>query len=146
MLLGPMTHPELLGALGRAGHGAKVLISDGNYPHSSGAPASAQRVWLNLAPGILTVTQVLEVLAHTVPIEAAEVMVPAADALPEHRMEHIPAHDDYRAALPSITVTELERFDFYAAARADDVVLVIATGDQRFYANLLVTIGTRPAS
>jgi L-fucose mutarotase len=29
-----MTHPELLRAIGGAGHGAKILLADGNYPHS----------------------------------------------------------------------------------------------------------------
>ena len=33
MLKTPILHPQILHALGRAGHGSKVLISDGNYPH-----------------------------------------------------------------------------------------------------------------
>jgi len=45
------------------------------------------------------------------------------------------------AALP---VHELGRHEFYAAARTQDVAVVIATGDLRHYANLLLTIGVRP--
>jgi L-fucose mutarotase len=39
----------------------------------------------------------------------------------------------------------MDRFAFYAAARGDDVALVVATGEQRVYANLLLTIGVRQA-
>jgi L-fucose mutarotase len=35
----------------------------------------------------------------------------------------------------------LGRFPFYEAARGPDVALAIATGEQRLYANLLLTIG-----
>jgi len=35
------------------------------------------------------------------------------------------------------------RFDFYDEAKSDDVCCVVATGDQRLYANLLLTIGVR---
>lgn len=142
MLLGPLTHPEILSALGRAGHGAKVLVGDGNYPHSVGAPGAA-RVFLNLAPGLLGVDTILTVLRDAVPVERAAVMVPAPDALPEHRPDRIESHDAYRALLPDVPFDELPRFDFYDAARDEDVALVIASGDQRLYANILLTIGTR---
>ena len=80
MLYGPMIHPELLGALGRAGHGSKILITDGNYPHETGAPPAARRIYLNLAPGLLSVSQILDVLKQAVPIERAGIMTPAPDA------------------------------------------------------------------
>jgi uncharacterized membrane protein YqgA involved in biofilm formation len=35
----------------------------------------------------------------------------------------------------------LGRFEFYDMARGPDLVLAIATGEQRIYANLLLTIG-----
>ncbi|GAB97584.1 L-fucose mutarotase [Kineosphaera limosa] len=145
MILGPLIHPPLLSALARAGHGAKVLLADGNYPHSTGAPASAERVWLNVAPGLLTVADVLGVLRQAIAIERAAVMVPEPDALPEHRPEVIPSHGWYREALPGVRVDELPRYEFYAAAAAGDVAVLVATGDQALYANLLLTIGTRPA-
>ncbi|WP_333771874.1 RbsD/FucU domain-containing protein [Streptomyces sp. IBSBF 2435] len=37
----------------------------------------------------------------------------------------------------------MDRFPFYDAARAPDTALVIATGDRRTYANLLLTLGVR---
>ncbi|MGI6377286.1 MAG: RbsD/FucU domain-containing protein [Anaerolineae bacterium] len=39
---------------------------------------------------------------------------------------------------------KMGRFDFYEAARGQDVALVIATGEQRIYANILLTIGVVP--
>ena len=51
MLKGKLLHPQILHALARAGHGAKVLISDGNYPHWPKHGPNAEVVFLNLGPG-----------------------------------------------------------------------------------------------
>lgn len=136
MIFGPLTHPQLLGALARAGHGSKILLSDGNYPHGTGAPAGAERIYLNLAPGTLSVDDVLRVLTLSVPLEAAEVMLPPDD-------QEASAILGYREMLPGVTFTGHDRFGFYDAAREPDVAIVVATGDQRVYANLLLTIGVR---
>ena len=93
MLKTRLLHPDILSALASAGHGAKVLIADGNYPLSTGSEASAELVYLNLAPGRLTTPEVLEVLAQTIPIEAAEVMVPDGGEEP-------PIFAEFRALLP----------------------------------------------
>lgn len=141
MLYGNCIHPELLNALGRAGHGSKILITDGNYPHETGANPAARRIYLNLAPGLLGVGQILDVLKTAVPIEQAGIMVPAADAPPELRPARIEAHDEYRAALPGVEFVEIDRWDFYEEAKKPEVGIVIASGEQRIYANLLLTIG-----
>jgi L-fucose mutarotase len=133
-----LIHPTLIGALAAAGHGSQVLVADGNYPHSTGANPSATRIYLNLAPGLLDVDDVLKVLVGAIPIESATVM------LPGDRSEPV-AVSGYRRALDAtLTWNELGRQEFYAAARTRDVAIVIATGDQRHYANLLLTIGVRP--
>ncbi len=137
MLRYKLIHPQILAALGGAGHGSQVLIADGNYPFATGAPSGAQRVYLNLAPGMLTVTNVLAVLVDAIPIEAAHVMVPDAGAEPAIFAE-------FRALLPHLALQPLGRFAFYDAARAPDTALVIATGERRVYANILLTIGVVP--
>ena len=39
MLKTPILHPQILNALGRAGHSSKILIADGNYPfHTKRGP------------------------------------------------------------------------------------------------------------
>jgi L-fucose mutarotase len=130
-----LIHPEILAALAAAGHGSQVLISDGNFPHATATPPGARRVYLNLSPGRVTVSEVLEAVAATVPIEAAAVMRPHDADLPA-------VHEEYRGLLPPGTpIDVVERFAFYERARGRDVTLAVATGDQRLYANLLLTIG-----
>ena len=139
MLKGPLTHPTLIGALAAAGHGSKVLIADGNYPSSTGAREGAVRIYLNLCPGTPTADDVLDVLAQSIPIEAAAVMVPGGG-------ERVPVHEAFRLALADdIGWTELGRNEFYEACRTPEVAIVIATGEQRVYANLLLTVGVQIA-
>ncbi len=135
MLLNKLIHPEILGALGRMGHGSRIVIGDGCYPHITGSPATATRVYLNLAPDQLLVTDVLEALAATIPIEEAYVMAP-----PD--MTDQPVYDEFRKRLPKgVDVEKVMQFDFYKKAREPDVALMIATGDQRNYANLMLKMG-----
>jgi L-fucose mutarotase len=137
MLKTRLLQPEILRALGEAGHGSQVLIADGNYPLLTGSNAAAHQVYLNLARGLLTVTDVLGVLVDAIPIEAAQVMVPEGGPEPGIFAE-------FRALLPGVQLEKLARLDFYSAARGPDVALAIATGEQRVYANLLLTIGVLP--
>ncbi|HEY9593973.1 MAG TPA: RbsD/FucU family protein [Spirochaetia bacterium] len=135
MLRSQLLHPEILSALAEAGHGARVLIADGNYPFSTGAFAGARRVYLNLKPGLASVTDVLETLLTAIPVESAMVMVPAQGPAPD-------IHATMRGMLPKGTewVTR-DRFAFYEEARSKDMALVIATGEQRVFANILLVIG-----
>src|SRR5438874_8697830 len=75
MLRHRLIHPKLNEILGRAGHHAKVLIADGNYPSSSAIGPKAELVSLNLMPGVVNCTQVLEALVSAIPIEAANTMM-----------------------------------------------------------------------
>ncbi len=135
MLKTKLLHPEILAALGAAGHGGRVLIADGNYPFSTRANPDAPRVYLNLAPGLVTVTDVLKVLVESIPIEAALVMQPADATEP-------PIWAEFRRILPAeVQLQALGRFEFYDAADEPETALVIATGEQRIYANILLTIG-----
>ncbi len=137
MLTYQLLHPEILAALGSAGHGAQVLIADGNYPFATRAHPSAARVYLNLAPDMLQVTDVLAVLIKAIPIEAAHVMVPESGDDP-------PIFSEFRTLLPAIELHPLGRFDFYDLARSPETALVIATGERRIYANIMLTIGVVP--
>jgi L-fucose mutarotase len=138
MLKYQLLHPEILEALGTAGHGAKVLIADGNYPLVTRSNPNARRVYLNLAPGLVTVTDVLKVLIEAIPLEAAEVMGPDSNEEPS-------IYRDFREMLSQrMQLKRLGRFEFYDAARAYDTALAIATGEQRIYANILLTIGVIP--
>jgi len=74
MLKSRLIHPEILAALGRAGHGSRVLIADGNYPAATTLGPNARLVHLNLAPGQLGATEVLSALLSAIPVEQAAVM------------------------------------------------------------------------
>jgi L-fucose mutarotase len=129
-----LLHPEILAALGTAGHGAQLLIADGNYPFVTGSSRGARKVYLNLAPDLLKATDVLAVLAGAIPIEAAHVMVPDSGDEP-------PIFAEFRSLLPGLALQPLGRFAFYEAARGPELALLIATGERRVYANILLTIG-----
>ncbi|MBN1564419.1 MAG: RbsD/FucU family protein [Anaerolineae bacterium] len=134
MLKGQLIHPTILEVLGSSGHGSKVLIADGNYPFSTGANPAARRVQLNLSPGKLTVTDVLAALITAMPVEAAEVMMPPG--------EEPAIFAEFRQLLPDLELQAHERFAFYEESKSSNVCMVIATGEQRIYANILLTIGT----
>lgn len=139
MLNQRLIHPPLLAALGAAGHGSQILLSDGNYPHSTGRKSTVPLVHLNLRPGMVDVDEVLDLLVEAIPIEAATVMVPSDGPPPQ-------AHLSYRDRLGNeVEWKELGRAAFYEAARSSDLAVLVATGDMRHYANLLLTIGVRPA-
>ncbi len=144
MLKGSLLHPQILAALARAGHGSKILISDGNYPHWTTRGPNAEVVFLNLAPGYLAVTDVLQALATAIPIESAAVMDTQKTG-PYARLEDPPIWQEFSVILHEagveVELERMERFAFYRAAAEPEVCLTVATGDQRIYANLLLTIG-----
>lgn len=144
MLTGQLIHPQIIAALARAGHGSKVLISDGNYPHWTTRGPNAEVVYLNLSPGFPKVTDVLRVLTTAVPIEAAEIMDTNKSG-PYAMTEDPPIWKEFEQLLAGTDcrgqLTKVERFRFYEVAGAANVCLTIATGEQRIYANLLLTIG-----
>lgn len=144
MLKGQLTHPQILAALARAGHSSKVLISDGNFPHWTARGPNADVVYLNLAPGLLGVCDVLLALATAIPIEAASVMQTLKTG-PYAMTSDPEIWGDFADILKPTDckgeLQQIERFAFYDLARAPDVCLTIATGEQRIYANLLLTIG-----
>lgn len=134
MLKTRLIHPHILEALAAAGHGSKVLIADGNYPASTQLGENAELVYLNLAPGKLSVTEVLDILLTAIPIEDAAVMEP--DEGPEPAI-----FQEFRSLLPNVELTKFSRFEFYEEASGPDTCLQIVTGEQRVYANILLTLG-----
>lgn len=135
MLTTQLLHPEILQALGSAGHGARILIADANYPFSTESPTGARKVFLNVRPGLVSAVDMLHVLLAAIPIEAATLMAPAEG----HRAA---LHEIYRKTLPpEAGVTLRKRADFYADVKSPATALVIATGEQRRFANILLTIG-----
>ncbi len=135
MLKTRLLHPDILAALAASGHYSQVLIADGNFPVAGNRGPNTRIVHLNLAPGILDAATVLEVLLESLPVQAATVMEPPADFKP-------PIHELYRQKLGSaVTWTQMERWAFYEKIASPRTTLMIATGEQRRFANLLLEIG-----
>ena len=135
MLRSPLIHPPLLAALGAAGHGARVLIADANYSHSTNVYPGAALIHLNVRPGLVTVDQVLEPVVDLVPVESVTVMQPDDGSTPE-------AFGRYRELLGDrLPLQPLGRLEFYATCREADLAVCVATGDDRLYANVLLTVG-----
>jgi L-fucose mutarotase len=144
MLKTKLIHPQILEALGRAGHHSKVVIADGNYPAATTLGPNATQVSLNLSPGVVSATQVLEALAGVMPIESAHAMDYEREgqyALPEDP----PIWDEYRKILKDagydFDLDLIEKWKFYDFASDKDVVLTIQTADQSLFANLVLATG-----
>ncbi len=137
MLKTEILHPELIRALAEAGHGARILMGDSNYPVTVKSNPAARRVFLNFTPGTVDGASIIRALAATIPVESALYMTPDSGETPEIVKEYQKILGD---AVPFASTT---RFPFYEEASTPDTCLVIASGEQRVYANLLLTVGVR---
>ncbi len=146
MLKHTLIHPKINEIIGRAGHHAKILIADGNYPASSKKGPNAELVSLNLMPGVVTCAQVLQAVLSAVPVEAVNTMGYEREG-PYALDSDPPVWDDYRAVLKNagirLTLEPIDKWDFYEAVATPDHVLTVQTADQQRYANVLLTVGVR---
>jgi len=133
MLKTTCIHNTIMEILCKGGHRDKVLIADGNYPLTSKS-GTATKVFLGLTAGIPTVTEVLKALQGVINIEKVEVMIPDGNITPE-------IYTEFKSLLNQMELSGLERDAFYDACCEPSVILAISSGDQRTFANILITIG-----
>jgi len=148
MLKHTLIHPEISEVLARAGHHAKVLLADGNYPASTKKGPNARVVSMNLSPGVITVSQALRAVLSALPVDEVNTMgIPADD--PYAAAGEPKAWAEYREIARSAGVkapiTPISKWDFYKAVESPDHVLTIQTADQALWANVLLTVGCRTA-
>jgi L-fucose mutarotase len=146
MLKHQLTHPKINEALARAGHHARILIADGNYPASTKKGPHAEVVCLNLSPGVVTVAQALRAVLSAVPVNQVNTMgIPADD--PYAQKGEPPVWAEYRQIIAGaglqLNLESISKWDFYKAVDSPDHVLTIQTGDQALWANVLLTMGCR---
>ncbi len=137
MLIGldPLLTADLLHALAAMGHGDTIALVDANYPATRG------RRLIQL-PGSTIVTA-LEAVLSVLPLDSfvdnpAEVMQGPGNPVP-------PAVADIDAVLTKgghKPAAVLERFAFYDAAAS--AYAIIATGERRFYGNVILRKGVIP--
>jgi L-fucose mutarotase len=141
-----LIHPKINEVLARAGHHAKVLIADGNYPVSTKRGPNAELVCLNLSPGIVTVAQVLRALLSAVPIDHVHTMgIPPDD--PYACKGEPPVWAEFRREMKELKLKlePIQKWDFYKQVESPDHALTIQTGDRALCANVLLTMGCRTA-
>lgn len=131
--------PELLCALSQMGHGDELVIADGNFPsHSVGKNAIVIRADGHGVPELLdAILQVFPLDTYSEkPVglmavcEGDDVETPIWDKYNELLNKYEPEHHD---------IEFIERFAFYE--RAKGAYLIIATGEQALYANILLKKG-----
>ena len=138
----PTLGPELLAHLRAMGHGDELAIVDANFP----AASSARRL---VRMDGLSATQVLRSVLSLLPLDAyvdtaMQVMqvVGTQDTAPiaeEFSSIAVQAEGERFGKLGA-----LERHAFYERAR--QCYLVISTGEQRLYGNVIITKGVIDAS
>jgi len=146
MLKTTLTHPDILRVVARAGHHARILIADGNYPASTKRGPHAEVISLNLMPGVVAVAQVLRALLSAVPVDLVNTMgIPPDD--PYAQKGEPPVWNEYREAIAAaglpLKLDPMLKWDFYRQVESADHVLTIQTADQALWANVLLTVGCR---
>ena len=146
MLNTKLIHPEIIARLAKAGHHAKILIADANYPAATKKGPHADIIYLNLAPGVPSVAQVLEVILDIHPVEEAIIMQPidgdpavsGADWVPPVWAEYKEVFSNSRQDQELRKVT---KWEYYEEVENDDHLLTIQTGETSMYANILLVTG-----
>ena len=138
MLIGipALLGPDLLSTLRAMGHGDEIAIVDGNYPALTDARRLLRAEGHSVIPVLDAILTVLPV-DETVPASIFRASVRGDPALadPVHReMEAVCAR---RA--PGRKVIALSGPDFYARVKAAHAV--VATGEPRLYANIIIRKG-----
>ncbi|AVE57219.1 RbsD/FucU family protein [Citrobacter koseri] len=135
MIKSDIIHPDLLQALAQCGHKANILIADANYSFLTNSSPQARIIWLNFSPGLIGSVMILEKILGYINVEKATLMTSPAEF--DNTIER-----EYRGLLSEMTeLSHVERNAFYALAKSSDTLLVIASGETRRFANILLTVG-----
>jgi len=139
MLIGldPLLSPDLLHALRAMGHGDTIVLADANFPAASVARRLIRADGSDL-PSLLTA------VLSVVPIDEMEPEPAVGMEVVGDPMRREPVHLDMERLLthkaqPATLLTLIERHAFYERARA--AFAVVATGERRFYGNIILRKG-----
>jgi L-fucose mutarotase len=135
----PLLSPDLLAMLRAMGHGDEIVIADANFP----AAANARRlVRLDGATAPRAVAAVVSVL----PLDEAVPNAAFNMAMSDDPGATPPVVREFEAVLKTAGYTRaiepIERHAFYARAR--EAFGVVATGEPRFWGNLILKKGAIP--
>jgi L-fucose mutarotase len=135
----PLLGPELLATLRAMGHADEIVVVDANFPAASNARN------LIRADGVSS-PRMVEAILSVLPLddfEPAAAFRMSVDGAPD---EAPPIFGEFEALLRasgySGPIEALGRFDFYQRARA--AYAIVATGEPRFWGNLILKKGAIP--
>lgn len=135
MIKSEILHPELLGTLAKCGHKTQILITDSNYSFVTNSSPNAIIIYLNFSVGLIKSTVILDKILKYINVEKVTLMEYPKDF--ENTIEI-----EYKEILPQpVQIDYVSRSDFYSLARSNDTLLVIASGENRRFANILLTVG-----
>ncbi|HAT1648076.1 TPA: RbsD/FucU transporter [Raoultella planticola] len=135
MIKTEIIHPDLLQALAQCGHKANILIADANYSFLTNSSPRARIIYLNFSPGLISSVVILQKMLGYITIEKALLMSCPDD------FDNTIAREYRRLLAESTPVEYVAREAFYALAKSSDTLLVIASGETRRFANILLTVG-----
>jgi len=135
--LDPLLGPDLLHVLAAMGHGDELVIADGNFPAASLARRLVRLDGVDAPRALRAILSVLALDTFTPRPAAVMAVVGDPRAVPEPVRDFQAIVD--AAAGRTVPLEALERFAFYARARA--AFAVVATGERRPYGNILLVKG-----
>jgi L-fucose mutarotase len=140
MLIGldPLLGPDLLHALRAMGHGDDLVLADANFP----AQSVGRRV---IRADDCDLPRLLAAVLKVLPIDQFEPKAAVGMEVVGDPARREPVHADIERLLaghaqPRASFSLIERHAFYARAR--NAFAVIASGERRFYGNVILRKGT----
>jgi L-fucose mutarotase len=135
--LDPLLSPELLHALAAMGHGDEIAIVDANFPAASTARRLIRLDGVDAARALKAILSVLPLDSFVDAPALTMEIVGSPNAVPE-------AVRDFQRELEAsagraIRIAALPRHDFYERARG--AYAIVATGERRFYGNVILVKG-----
>lgn len=125
---------DLLKILCDMGHGDELVIADANFP----AETCAKRlIRLPGIDGVRAVRAIMSVFPLDTYTDDPAIVMALTESGEKKGMSQPAIWDDYQSAVGHLKA--IERFEFYE--RAKKAYAVVATGEERQYANLLLVKG-----
>ena len=136
----PLLGPDLLHALASMGHGDEFAIVDANFPAAATARRLVRVDGAGAPPVLAAVLTLLPLDSFTDTPAAVMAVVGDAGAVSPPVREFQAILD--RIMWAPVHLATLERAEFYERTRG--AFALVATGERRFYGNILVTKGVVP--
>lgn len=133
----PLLGPDLLHILAAMGHGDEIAIVDANFPAAAMAKRLVRLEGVDSPRALEAVLSLLPLDTFVKSPAAVMQVVGKASEVPPPVREFQPIVD--RAVGRRLKLATVERFAFYE--RVQRAFAVLATGERRFYGNIILTKG-----